>query len=182
MSAHDAFRREQRQVAAGMLAAALIAVAVIGGALYFASGVTQPFNERIAAAFKADLFVAFWLFAAIANVARLRFFSREDIGGSAGMTASRSVRNAGAVLQNTLEQVVLAALVYLALAAVLARPTPLIVALTVLFSLGRLLFWIGYSNGAPGRAFGFALTFYPSAFSLLVAVVTILGEGPAFGL
>jgi hypothetical protein len=179
MSAHDAFRLEQRQVAVRMLAAALIAGAAIGGAIYFASGVPRPFTERIATAFKADLFVVFWLFATIANVACLRFFSPEDIAGSAGTTKSRSVRDAGAVLQNTLEQVVLAALVYLAIAVVFKRPMPLIVALTGLFSLGRLLFWIGYASGAPGRAFGFALTFYPSAVSLLVAVVALLSGGSA---
>jgi hypothetical protein len=157
-----------------MFAAALISVVVIGGAIYFASGVPRSLDERIATALKADLFVVFWLFAAVANVARLRFFSPEDIAGSAATTRSRSVRDAGAVLQNTLEQVVLAAVVYLALATALDRPVPLIAALACLFSLGRLLFWTGYSRGAAGRAFGFALTFYPSLVSLLVAFVVLL--------
>jgi hypothetical protein len=34
----------------------------------------------------------------------------------------------------------------------------------MLFCLGRLTFWIGYHVGGPWRAFGFAVTFYPTVF------------------
>jgi uncharacterized membrane protein YecN with MAPEG domain len=40
----------------------------------------------------------------------------------------------------------------------------------MLFFLGRVLFWQGYVRGAPARALGFALTFYPTVAMLVVAV------------
>jgi hypothetical protein len=47
-----------------------------------------------------------WLAAAIANVARLRFFSPDDIGGSSHSPGSQHIKDAGTILQNTLEQTV----------------------------------------------------------------------------
>ena len=44
-------------------------------------------------------------------------------------------------------------------------------AAAVLFALGRLLFWRGYAGGAPSRALGFGLTFYPTALMLIVNIV-----------
>ena len=174
MADDAAFHREQKQVAAGMAAAALIAIAAIGITLWQGGGGAQPVGERLAAALRLELFVIVWLLASIGNVARLRFFSAQDIAGSATTTASQTVRQGNAILQNTLEQVVLAVAVHLALAATLPRPEALITALVVLFGAGRLFFWLGYARGAAGRAFGFALTFYPSAFSLIVGFFLIL--------
>jgi len=37
----------------------------------------------------------------------------------------------------------------------------------ILFVFGRILFWRGYARGAPARALGFALTFYPTLAMLL---------------
>jgi uncharacterized membrane protein YecN with MAPEG domain len=37
----------------------------------------------------------------------------------------------------------------------------------ILFVIGRVLFWRGYAAGAPHRALGFALTFYPQLVMLL---------------
>jgi uncharacterized membrane protein YecN with MAPEG domain len=53
--------------------------------------------------------------------------------------------------------------------ATFVRAVAVIDALVILFAVGRLLFWIGYRRGAAGRAFGFALTFYPSVLALLAA-------------
>jgi hypothetical protein len=64
--------------------------------------------------------------------------------------------------------------VHLGLAAALPHPDVLLVTLVVLFGLGRLLFWLGYARGAAGRAFGFALTFYPTAFALIAGLVLVL--------
>jgi uncharacterized membrane protein YecN with MAPEG domain len=36
------------------------------------------------------------------------------------------------------------------------------------FFVGRILFWRGYARGAPARALGFALTFYPSVAMILL--------------
>ena len=46
-------------------------------------------------------------------------------------------------------------------------------AAAILFFLGRLLFWRGYSHGAPARALGFALTFYPTVVMLVLVVARL---------
>src|ERR1035441_6700399 len=45
-----------------------------------------------------------------------------------------------------------------------------------LFCFGRLIFWIGFRRGPVGRAFGFALTFYPSVGALLLSVFLLLRQ------
>ena len=79
-----------------------------------------------------------------------------------------------ALLQNTLEQAVLAVAVYSAWAAAMPfvwlRAIPVA---AVLFIAGRVLFARGYRKGAAGRAMGFGLTMYPTVTQLatLVAVM-----------
>ncbi len=102
------------------------------------------------------------------------FFPVKTLTAVAQPAPAIAVRNGNAVLQNTLEQVVLAVVAHLGLAAVLEGSGPLIVALVVLFCIGRALFWAGYAKGAAARALGFALTFYPSAFALLIAIAVTL--------
>ena len=120
--------------------------------------------------------MAIWFAAAIANVARLRFFSERDIAGSSAGPGSDEIRSAGAILQNTFEQAALAVAAHLVIAATFARSVALIDVMVVLFAAGRLLFWIGYEHGAEGRAFGFALTFYPSLVGL-IAAAAVAGTG-----
>ena len=43
-----------------------------------------------------------------------------------------------------------------------------------LFVIGRVLFWRGYASGAPARALGFALTFYPQVVMLVVIAGVVL--------
>ena len=43
----------------------------------------------------------------------------------------------------------------------------------MLFALGRILFAAGYRRGAPGRALGFALTFYGTA---ALAAITVIAQ------
>ncbi|WP_315753874.1 MULTISPECIES: hypothetical protein [unclassified Bradyrhizobium] len=50
----------------------------------------------------------------------------------------------------------------------------MLLTLVILFGLGRLLFWLDYARGAAGRAFGVALTFYPTAFSLIIGLILVL--------
>lgn len=171
------FQREQRHVAIGMALAVTVTVLVLGASLFLgARGASEPLLSRVATAFKADVFVVLWLAAAIGNVARIRFFSPQDIGGSGTGAGSTAIRTASAVLQNTLEQVTLAVPVHVALAVVLAGSVPTTIALAGLFCAGRFLFWIGYGRGAAGRAFGFALTFYPSLAALVIVIVVLAGK------
>ena len=71
------------------------------------------------------------------------------------------------MLQDTLDQAVLALAAHLALASLLrGREMVLVPLLVALFCGGRLAFWIGCRRGAGSRALGFGLTFYPSVLAL----------------
>jgi uncharacterized membrane protein YecN with MAPEG domain len=169
------FRREQRGVALAMAGALVSAVVVLGfAAIADRAGAPTPFLARLQFAIRVDLFVIVWLATAIANVARLRFFSEQDIAGSSAEAGSTEVREAGAILQNTLEQVGLAIVTHLIVAASFSRSVRTLGALVCLFAIGRLLFWLGYKHGARARAFGFALTFYPSILALAASATAIL--------
>jgi hypothetical protein len=159
-----------------MAAAALLAIIALSAALALSpSDTLLPLTDRLKLALTCDLFVVVWLALAVGNVARLRFFSAEDIAGSALTQQSQRVRIASAVLQNTLEQVVLAIPTHLTLACLLEGYSYVFPVLVTLFGLGRLLFWLGYEHGAKARAFGFALTFYPSLGALFVAICSAAG-------
>ena len=113
------------------------------------------------------------LFACIARLARHRFFTPQDIHGSALTEGTERARLLQALLQNTLEQTALAVPIYLAAALLFpARLLPLVAAAAALFVVGRIQFFRGYAGGAPSRAMGFGLTFYPSV-ALLVSVVAV---------
>ena len=173
MTAMHDFRQEQRGVAWAMASALVLTIGIMGVALMMDHGAAVPFVSRLQFAIRVDLLVVAWLAAGIANVARLRFFSESDIAGSGGGPGSDKVRVAGAILQNTFEQASLAVAAHLIVAASFDRSNALIAALAGLFAVGRLLFWLGYRHGAKGRAFGFALTFYPSVLALLASAAVI---------
>jgi uncharacterized membrane protein YecN with MAPEG domain len=172
MADEQIFKAEQRGVAIAMASALFLTIVVLG-LVAFAThgGSTPPFPQRLQDALRIDLIVILWVAAGIANVARLRFFSQQDIAGSGGNNASAQVRVANAILENSFEQAVLAIVTHLIVAATFAASTPLIAALASLFAVGRLLFWRGYKRGASGRAFGFALTFYPSIVALIASAL-----------
>ena len=177
MAGPRSFRGKQQGVATRMALAATLSAVVLAIAFYIGrDSAPLPLADRFARVLRLDLFVVVWLGAMVGNVARLRFFSAADIDGSGATSASPAVRDSRAVLQNTLEQTVLAIPVHLAIATILPDPVPFVAALVCLFGLGRLLFWIGFSRGATARALGFALTFYPTMISLLIAVLAMLAQ------
>lgn len=161
---------EQRRVLRGMALALVVTLLVLGLGTFLARPLVPALprlEDRLAFALRCDLFVVVWLAAGIATVARGRFFSAADIQSSGFGTPGPRIAVAAAVLQNTLEQVVLALVVHLALASLLReREMVLIPLLVALFCGGRLAFWIGYRRGAGSRALGFGLTFYPSVLAL----------------
>jgi len=171
MAADSNFRSVQRGVAGWMA----VAVFLTAGAFVIVDRYGAPASpvalaERLMIAVRTDLFVVLWLAIAISNVARIRFISPDDIAGSGAASPGPRLRTAAAFLQNTLEQVAIAVPAHFALA-IFYSDRPLIVpVLGGLFCLGRLFFWAGYARGAVGRAFGFALTFYPSVGALLLAI------------
>jgi hypothetical protein len=115
------------------------------------------------------------LTAAIAKMANHRFSSTDDIDAAAGGDPTTKARILTAILQNTGEQTVLAALVYTIAAVLLpASLTDAIAYAAVSFLIGRVLFTLGYEGGAGRRGAGFALTFYPTIIlGLLTAIATV---------
>lgn len=179
MAGDQSFQAQQRAVAIRMLVAivATVLIACLVAALT-RSAAPQSIAHRVQWLVRAELCVGVWLAASIANVARLRFISSDDIAGSSSGQGSRAVRNASSMLQNTLEQAVLAAIAYAGIALSVDRPNIWLLSLAGTFSIGRALFWSGYSRGAEHRALGFALTFYPSLAALAVSIIlTITGAG-----
>ncbi|QYE35433.1 MAPEG family protein [Polymorphobacter sp. PAMC 29334] len=172
------FAAEQRGVAVRMALAAVTTAIALGAGIAIAPDLgiaTLP--DRIAFALRCDVFVFVWVVAMIARIAALRFFSPAEIDSSGTSTPSPQVTNARAVLQNTLEQVVIAAPAHLALATLLPARMLVVVPIgVVLFGIGRALFWAGFARGAAARAFGFALTFYPTVAASLAAVLLIVSQ------
>ena len=162
---------KQRGVAQGMAAGALASLAVLALAI-----ILNPlgFPEHVALQARASLAASVslvpivFVFASIARLAKHRFFTPEDIDGGGLSPGTARAKVLQALLQNTLEQTVLAVGLYAAWA-VLA-PGTWLSALPLLagcFALGRALFFSGYEGGAPRRALGFALTFYPTVMALV---------------
>lgn len=171
------FAREQRRVAVRMAAATATAtIALVVGLALAPDPGPIAISDRLAFALRCDVFVFAWVVAMVARSAAMRFFSPGDIDSSAA-TPGPQVTNARAVLQNTLEQAVIAAPAHLALATLL--PACMLVAVpiaVVLFGVGRALFWAGFARGAVPRAFGFALTFYPTVAAYLAAALLIVSR------
>lgn len=123
-------------------------------------------------------FAALWLLIAVGRLAGHRFFTPEDIDGGGLTDGTAQAKLLQTLIQNTLEQVVLAVTAYgawLWLAAPDRRG--LVIVCAACFAIGRLLFFAGYARGAPWRALGFTMTFYPTVglyLLLLPAVVARL--------
>lgn len=113
-----------------------------------------------------------FLVASIGRLAKFRFFSPDDIDGSALTKGSENASLLQSLLQNTLEQFIITVSVYTAWCFLM--PVSWLSAIplcSVLFALGRILFFKGYKNGAASRAFGFALTFYSTVVLFLILIV-----------
>jgi len=121
-------------------------------------------GERMAFAARAVLLIALCLLIAVGIVSTLRRYAEpRDITGSAYGPPSERLRVPIAFLQNTLEQVALAAFANLALATVPGEaPLAYMMASVALFAIGRITFLRGYPHGAAARAFGMAATAVPA--------------------
>jgi MAPEG family protein len=159
-------------VARGMASALLTAVAGFTAVTLVsrAWNLGTDLTSRITLAAWALLSPAATLFLCIARLAKHRFFTPEDIHGSALTSGTDKARVLQSLLQNTLEQCCLAFPVYVA-GTIIAPPFILPVVPAATF-VGRMLFFAGYAKGAPARAYGFALTFYPTVL-LLVLLLAI---------
>ncbi len=160
----------QKGVMIGAIVAAVAALALLWLSVQhnpFAYHDDMGMSQRLEVALKASLVPALCLLIAIGRLANHRFLTPEDIDGSGLTVGTRQAKILQALLQNTLEQTVLAILVYLAWALLLpATWLSAVPAAAIAFALGRAMFFVRYQQGAAGRAFGFALTFYPTAAML----------------
>jgi uncharacterized membrane protein YecN with MAPEG domain len=174
-TADTSFSADQRGVRKGAGLALVLTLIIFSAAWHFGIGwPVQPATDadRLAFVFRCEMATGFVLWAMIARVGAMRYFSPQDIGGVGRGAEGLRIAQARAALQNTVEQSVLALIVHVALA--LALPPnrmAFVVALVCLFVCGRVAFWIGYPKGAAARAFGFALTFYPTIMALLAAFI-----------
>lgn len=162
----------QKGVRRGAATGVVITAATLGLAIAAAPGRLLPHETSpLAFALTWDTPIVVCLVINIAMVANHRFFTPEDIDGG-GLTAGTArVRLLQSMLQNTLEQTVLAIAVHLIWASVMPPGwLAAIPAAALLFAAGRVLFWRGYASGAPSRALGFGLTFYPSV-ALLALII-----------
>ncbi len=164
-------------VAAGM--AAGLAVTLLGLMWPGLSSGPSDMPARLSAWLACDLAAAVWLAVAVGRLARHRFFSDADIDAAlrAGTVRADVLQS---LVQNTLEQTVLAVVAYGAWLLVPRPDAPVATAWIAVgcFSVGRLLFFVGYGRGAAARAFGFALTFYPTVGLLLAAAIRLLAPHP----
>ena len=131
--------------------------------------------DRIAFALQADLAIFLWLAGCVRAVSKGRFDTPGDIGGSASGPPSPALKVRAAVLQNSLEQTVLAFGAHLILATVLLGSELVLIPLSVvLYLVGRAAFGINYSKGAVARAFGMALTGAPIIAGYMLAVALMI--------
>ncbi|TRX75574.1 MAPEG family protein [Pseudomonas mangiferae] len=162
----------QRGVLRGMLQALGISLLAVGAVIMWPPQAVLPaLGDELGHALAWDILVMACVAGNIAWVARHRFFTPEDIEGSGLAAGTDRVRRYQALLQNTLEQAVLAVGTHGVWAASMpAHWQGAVPVAVLLFLLGRVLFWRGYAAGAGHRALGFALTFYPSVLLLLLVV------------
>jgi len=166
---------QQAVVRRAPVAVAIIAAAVLASRLIPSAALPadQP-AARMAWALPWAILPLLTLMVSIMRVANHRFATPEDIDGSGLTVGTQQIQILRAILQNTLEQSVLAVGGYLIGSVALPHGwLGVIPVAALLFAAGRILFALGYERGAGGRALGFGLTAYPT-FVLLVIVGMIL--------
>jgi len=175
---------KQKGVVRNVIPAAVLTVVGLCGVSLLLPMSMLPVDEpgaRLAWVLKWALLPVLTLMISIMRVANFRFSSPEDIDGSGLTDGTPQARVLRAILQNTLEQVVLAVAAYAIWAAVMPYAWLRVVPVAaVLLVAGRVLFARGYARGAPGRATGFGLTAYPT-FGMLVTIVVFLAFRLLFG-
>jgi hypothetical protein len=163
------FRRKQLVMAAFSLPAIVVVALVLFQAKSLFGFVTLPEDEpaaRLAFAVRWLFLPACTLAVGIQFAARRGFFA-DAIDGTRFPTRNSLEVNLR-YNQNTVEQLVLAAVTWLNLSLVVSHENlALIPAMASLFVFGRLTFWVGYLIRPVARAFGMILTALPTIGSIL---------------
>lgn len=167
-----AFHKRQAGVAAGMAAGFVATLVALGWQNL--PILPHDVDGRIAVWLLCSLSAGLWLLVAVARLAAHRFRTPEDIDGGGLAPNSARAAHLQALVQNTLEQIVLAVPAWGAWLWFAPHDQEgLVVVYAVYFAIGRLLFFGGYRFGAPFRALGFALTFYPTV-ALYLSLLPVL--------
>lgn len=131
--------------------------------------------DRLAFALRWLLVPGLTLLAGIWIAGRRGFLPNEIDGTRA--PASHSFEINLRYNQNTLEQVVLAAIAWMNLSIALPRERLMLIpAMALLFGVGRAAFWIGYLINPMGRAFGMVLTVLPTIAAYLWLLMRLAGR------
>ncbi len=155
------------KIGIGMALGALWAIAVV-----ILPGLgPQPFIPLNLALIYAFLPGGLFLVLVIGRIAQRRFFDEAIIDGEAFAPGSGAEIDQR-VLQNTVEQMVLALLLWPFVASWLGAVTVIVMGIGL--GIARLAFWIGYHLSPPLRAFGFAATFYPTVLAVVWTVWKLL--------
>ncbi|MCM5705134.1 MAPEG family protein [Larsenimonas salina] len=164
-------RRVLRGMALGMMSAVMIVL--LGRWLDpFSLEARATLADRVQLAAAAMSVPALCVMVTVGRLAAHRFITPEDIDGGGLAAGSGTAKLLQALIQNTLEQAVLAIVAYGLWAAFMPPRWLSVVPLAAgLFLVGRVLFCAGYRRGAPARALGFTLCFYPSSLMLVGASV-----------
>lgn len=158
---------DRKRVLIGMVAGLVWSVTLLVVADFY---VTIPVFALIPTIMTAFFGPGLVLTAMIARVSHRRF-SRGAFKGP----LSEAGEIDRSVIQNTTEQLVIAAAIWPAAAVILGPQGPgAIAVLGVGFPLARLVFWYGCHNGPAVRAAGFAGTFFPTVFVAVWALVTLV--------
>jgi hypothetical protein len=169
---------KQNGVRNGMLGGALLSVAMIAVGILvnpFDYTDTMALAPKFSVAIQSCALIIVFLVASVGRMAGQRFFTPADIDGSLADHGTQRAKVLQSMLQNTLEQCLIATFVYLGWAAVMPGGWLSVVPLAaVTFSMGRVLFFYGYERGAQARALGFAMTFYSSAAMMICIGVMVL--------
>lgn len=151
-----------------------MAAGAVWGLVLVRIGVTQvnlPIFTQVPMLVFAFLGPGLVLLALIGRLAQRRFFDDSIIDGKPFVPNSSADIDAR-VLQNTMEQMVLALALWPTITYLMLGDGPGVVAcLGIGFVIARLAFWIGYHVSPPLRAFGFAATFYPTIIALIWALI-----------
>ena len=170
-----ALNQQQQGVLKGMMLALLVSILALSLAAFIippAIGAALAWQRRLAVLQEAYLLILIPYAVGIIRLAKHRFFCIEDIDAAVGHSQSVKALALQSMLQNTLEQTVLAVLIYFVW--VLLLPISnlgILYMAALLFFIGRVLFFLFYERGAVARSFGFALTFYPTMLLLLACLV-----------
>ncbi|EPX79857.1 MAPEG family protein [Litoreibacter arenae] len=158
-------------ILAGMGAGTLWALVTVPLARAVTHAVKMPLLDALSLAFLPCGVV---LLAMIGRLAQRRFFDDAIIDGEAFRAESPADIDQR-VLRNTVEQGMLAVLLWPLIGSVLGGGAVLFLGAS--FAVTRVMFWLGYHISPPLRAFGFAAGFYPTITLLIAALVIGVDQG-----